>query len=181
MSVAVDLPGNVSVGDRTLVTGELAFKRFHSRVEPVALEIGAGCTMDGVHFDLGVDARVSIGDHCYFTNAVLLSELEIRIGNCVMIGWNTTLADTDFHPIAPAERLADAIACSPASDGRPRPPALRRPVVIEDDAWIGPASTILKGVMIGAGAWVDPGAVVNDDVPPRTRVMGNPAQVVGRV
>ncbi len=181
MSVEVDHPPNVSLGEGTVINGDLAFKRFQSRVEPVALSVGSGCTMDGVHFDLGAEARVSVGDHCYFTNAVLLAELEIRIGSCVVIGWNATIADTDFHPIAPAERIADAIACSPASDGRPRPVVVRRPVVIEDDVWVGPATTILKGVTIGAGAFIEPGTVVSADVPPRARVIGNPAQVVGEV
>jgi acetyltransferase-like isoleucine patch superfamily enzyme len=174
-------PANVRLGDGTIVTGELPFKRFHSRVEPVALTVGAGCTMDGVHFDLGPDATMTVGDHCYFTNAVLLCELEVRIGDYVLIGWNTTIADTDFHPIAPAERIADAIAVSPASGGRPRPPIARKAVVIEDDVCIGPNATILKGVTIGAGAFVEAGSLVTGDVPPRARVLGNPAQVVGSV
>lgn len=171
-------PANVKLGGGTLLTGELAFKRFHS-VEPDALIIGNGCTMDDVHFDLGKNGRLSIGDYCYFTYAVLLCELEIHIGNYVVIGWNTTIGDTDFHPIAPAERIADAIACSPLGKGRQRPLVLKRPVVIEDDVWIGPNSTILKGVRIGAGSWIEAGSVVTRDVQPRSRIMGNPAQIVG--
>src|SRR6185503_13247043 len=103
---------------------------------------------------------VEIGDFCYFTNAVLLCELELRIGNYVMIGWNATITDTDFHPTSPAERVADAIACSPLGNGRPRPTIVRRPVIIDDDVWIGPAATILKGVRIGAGSFIEAGAVV---------------------
>jgi len=173
-------PPNARLGVNTLVTGDLAFKRFHSRHE-TALIIGANCTMDGVHFDLGEQGRVQIGDFCYFTNAVLLCELELRIGNYVVIGWNATLADTDFHPIAPAERIADAIACSPLGKGRVRPEIARRPVIIEDDVWIGPNAAILKGVRIGAGAFVEAGTVVTRDVAPRARIMGNPAQVIGEV
>ena len=37
---------------------------------------------------------------------------------------------------------------------------------------------ILKGVAVGEGAVVGPGSVVGQDVPPRTVVAGNPAQVV---
>jgi acetyltransferase-like isoleucine patch superfamily enzyme len=174
------LPPNARVGADTVITGDYAFKRFRSRRDP-ALVIGARCTMDGVHFALGEDARVEIGDYCYFTNAVLLAELELRVGSYVMIGWNATVADTDFHPIAPAERIADAVACSPLGGGRSRPEIVRRPVVIEDDVWVGPNATILKGVTIGAGAFVEAGALVVRDVPPRARVVGNPAQVVGEV
>lgn len=171
-------PANVKFGRDTLLSGELAFKRFHS-IEPDALIIGDGCTMDDVHFDIGKNGRVSVGDYCYFTYTVLLCELEIRIGNYVVIGWNTTIADTDFHPIAPAERIADAVACSPLGKGRPRPAVLKRPVIIEDDVWIGPNATIFKGVRIGAGSWIEAGSVVTRDVPPRSRIMGNPAQIIG--
>ena len=137
--------------------------------------------MDGVHFALGEKGRVQIGDYCYFTNAVLLCELEMRIGNYVVIGWNATIADTDFHPLTPAERIADAIACSPLGQGRPRPEIPKRPVTIEDDVWIGPNATILKGVRIGTGAFIEAGSLVTRDVPAHARIMGNPAQVIGEV
>jgi acetyltransferase-like isoleucine patch superfamily enzyme len=171
-------PANVKLGQNTVLTGELAFKRFHS-IESDALIIGNDCTMDDVHFDLGKNGRLSVGNYCYFTYTVLLCELEIRIGNYVVIGWNTTVADTDFHPIAPAERIADALACSPLGKGRARPAVLKRPVIIEDDVWIGPNATILKGVRIGAGSWIEAGSVVTRDVPPRSRIVGNPAQIIG--
>ena len=175
-----ELPANVRVGTNTLISGDYAFKRFRSPCNP-ALMIGAHCTMDGVHFALGEEGRVEIGDYCYFTNAVLLCELELRIGSYVVIGWNAVIADTDFHPLAPAERIADAVACSPLGKGRPRPAIVSRPVIIEDDVWIGPNATILKGVRIGAGAFIEAGALLTRDVPPRSRVLGNPAQIVGEV
>jgi acetyltransferase-like isoleucine patch superfamily enzyme len=174
------LPSNVRLGAGTLITGELAFKRFHS-TQPEGLTVGAHCTLNGVHFAVGQPGRVRVGDYCYFTNIVLLCELEVCIGNYVMIGWNACIADTDFHPLDPAERIADAIACSPLGKGRPRPPITKRPVIIEDDVWIGPNVTVLKGVRIGAGAWVEAGSLVTRDVPPGMRVMGNPAQVIGEV
>jgi acetyltransferase-like isoleucine patch superfamily enzyme len=174
------IPANVQAGLGTLITGGLAFKRFHS-TKTLALVLGSQCTMDGVHFDLGSNGAARIGDFCYFTNVVLLAELEVQIGNYVVIGWNTTLADTDFHPLAPAERIADAIACSPLGKGKPRPAISPRPIIIEDNVWIGPNATILKGVRIGAGAWIEPGSLITKDVPARARMLGNPAQVIGEV
>lgn len=176
----VPLPDNVVTGANTTITGEIAFKRFRSTLAP-GLVLGAECTMDGVQFAVGEQGRIEVGDYCYFTNAVLLCELSVRIGNYVVIGWNTTIADTDFHPLAPALRIADAIACSPLAAGRPRPAVAQRAVVIEDDVWIGPNATILKGVRIGAGSFIEPGALVTRDVPPRSRVAGNPAAVIGAV
>ena len=64
-----------------------------------------------------------------------------------------------------AEDIADAIACSPLGKGRPRPEISRRPVIIEDDVWIGPNAAVLKGVRIGAGAFVEAGSLATRDVP----------------
>jgi acetyltransferase-like isoleucine patch superfamily enzyme len=175
-----ELPANVSLGEGSILTAEYAFKRFRSRAGR-ALVMGGYCTMDGVHFALGEKGTVRIGDYCYFTNAVLLCERELVFGNYVVIGWNATIADTDFHPLAPAERIADAVACSPLGKGRARPAIECRPVVIEDDVWIGPNATILKGVRIGTGAFIEAGALVTRDVPARARVLGNPATVVGEM
>jgi acetyltransferase-like isoleucine patch superfamily enzyme len=172
------LPANVRVGPNSVIAGAHAFKRFRCLRNP-GLIIGSHCTMDGAHFAVGEEGCVEIGDYCYFTNAVLLCEEALRIGDYVVIGWNVTIADSDFHPLAPAERIADAIACSPLGKGRPRPPILQQPVIIEDDVWIGPNATILKGVRIGTGAFVEPGALVTRDVPAGKRVLGNPAQVIG--
>ena len=172
------LPANVRAGAGTVINGEIAFKRFRNRRE-LGLRIGANCTMDGVQFAVGEEGLLEIGDYCYFTNAVLLCELSVLIGNYVVIGWNTTLTDADFHPLAPALRIADAVACSPIGEGRRRPAIACSPIVIEDDVWIGPNATILKGVRIGSGSFIEPGSLITRNVPPRSRVSGNPAQVIG--
>jgi|ERR1051326_262299 acetyltransferase-like isoleucine patch superfamily enzyme len=174
------LPDNVVLGTNTIIRGDLAFKRFHSQENP-ALVVGQHCTLDGVHFALGQNGRTQIGDYCCLSNAVLLCELELRLGNYVIIGWNATIADTDFHPLSPAQRIADAIACSPLGKDRKRPLIAAKRVIIEDDVWIGPSATILKGVRIGAGSFIEPGALVTRDVAPRSRIAGNPAQVIATV
>lgn len=174
------LPANVCLGANTVIIGSQVFQRFHSR-QPRALIIGQHSTLDGVHFALGLDAQVEIGSFCFFSNAILLCEQQLQIGNYVCIGWNTTIADTDFHPLSPAARIQDALACSPLGKGRPRPPIPSEPVIIEDDVWIGPNVTILKGVRVGAGAFIEPGSLVTRPVPAKARVMGNPARVIGSV
>lgn len=173
-----DLPANVTLGVDSIISGQQAFKRFRSRRQP-ALVVGTHSTLDGLHFAVGEDGVVSIGDYCCLSNVVLLCEQAVRIGHYVVIGWNTTLADTDFHPLDPALRVADAVACSPLSAGHARPPVGADPITIEDDVYIGPACAILKGVRVGTGAFIEPGSIVTRDVPPFARVMGNPAAVVG--
>lgn len=169
------IPPNASIGEGTVISGSHCFSRFLSRKKD-ALRIGKHCTLDGVHFALGPDAKVIIGDYCYFTNALLLSEIEVRIGSYVMIGWNATIADSDFHPMQPAARIVDAVACSPLGRGTARPEIKKLAVTIGDDVWIGPNATILKGVTIGSGAFIEAGALITRDVPKNARMIGNPAQ-----
>jgi acetyltransferase-like isoleucine patch superfamily enzyme len=53
-----------------------------------------------------------------------------------------------------------------------------KPVVIEDDVWIGAGAIILAGVRVGRGAVVGAGSVVTKDVPAFGVVVGNPARFV---
>jgi len=171
------LPSNVVLGDDSLITGPKAFARFRSTREP-ALVIGRACTLDGVHFAINPQGLVTIGEGCAFYGSVLLCELEIRIGQHVCMGWNATLSDSDFHPTEVAERHADVLACSPVGEGLSRRPYPSRPIVIGNDVYIGHNATVLKGVTIGDGAFIEPGAMVSKDIPPRARVIGNPAKVM---
>jgi maltose O-acetyltransferase len=52
-----------------------------------------------------------------------------------------------------------------------------KPVVIEDDAWIGSGAVIMPGVTLGRGCVVGAAAVVTRDVPPYAIVTGIPARV----
>lgn len=173
-------PPNVQIADTAILRGDASFKRYHSRAA-VGLRVGQSTTLDGVHFAVGPKGSIQIGDWCFLSNVVLLCEDALTIGNYVRIGWNTTIADTDFHPLDPDLRVQDAVACSPLADGRPRPQINCAAVTIEDDVFIGPQVTILKGVRIGRGAFVEAGSVVTRDVPAGARVMGNPARPIGEV
>lgn len=175
-----ELPSNVRLGVGSIIrgdyiSGDIVFKRFRSRRDP-AMIIGERSIMDGVLFNLGENAVVEIGNDCHFHDAFLICEMALRIGHRVRIGWHATIVDSDFHPIDPAARLQDVAALSPLGSGMPRPAAAHRPVIIEDDVWIGPNVTILKGIRLGAAAIVEPGAVVTRDVPAGARVLGNPAR-----
>lgn len=177
---AEPLPPNVRVGSGTMVLGEKIFRRFFSERDP-GIVIGDNTYFDGVQLAIGKAATLTVGSYVYAANMIILAEQEIRIGNHVCLSFNVALADTDFHPLDPVLRMQDAIAVSPLARGRPRPFIGTAPVIIEDDVWVGPNSVILKGVRIGAGSFIEPGSVVTKDIPPRSRVIGNPAQVIGQV
>jgi acetyltransferase-like isoleucine patch superfamily enzyme len=179
---AVSLPPNVVVGDGSrIVADEVTmrgvFGRCRSRVSP-AIVIGANSILDGVAFNLEENATVRIGSGCVLIECYLIAAQEVEIGDRVRAGWHATIVDSDFHPVPPEERREDVMALSPLGRGRPRVPGVSKPVFIGNDVWIGPLAVILKGVRIGEGARIEPGAVVTHDVAPGACVLGNPAHPV---
>ena len=171
------LPAGVVVGRGVVIRGTAALRRFRSQ-HADGLTVGESSTLDGVQLSVGPQGRISIGRFCCLTNAILMCDEQIKIGDYVLIGWNVVIADTDFHPLAPAQRVADALACSPIGKDRPRPSVECRPVHIGSNVYIGPNATILKGSRIGDGAWIEPGSVVTRDVAAGAHVGGNPAKPI---
>ena len=171
------IPDNIKVGHNTLVESTFSFKHFFSSL-PIALLAGNNVTLWRTAISTEENGLIEIGDECYIANASLVCSERITIGSRVFIAGGVTIADSDFHPLDPALRLADTIALSPIGNSKNRPPMRSKPIIIEDDVWIGFNATILKGVRIGAGAVVQPGALVTDDVPSGVTVAGNPAKPV---
>ena len=54
----------------------------------------------------------------------------------------------------------------------------KKPVLIENDVWIGSRSIILPGVKIGKGSVIAAGSIVTKNVAPYTVVGGNPAKTI---
>lgn len=54
----------------------------------------------------------------------------------------------------------------------------RTPIEVQDDVWIGEGATVLAGVTVGEMSLVAAGAVVVDDVPPKTVVGGVAAEKI---
>lgn len=151
---------------RNKQTGALVFGKHDS--------VYAGCS-----FSIGVNGRVRVGDFTLLNGALVMCEDEIEIGSHCLISWNVGIADSDFHPLDPAQRLIDAQAVAPFFKDRPPRPTLKTaPVKISDNVWIGMNAVILKGVSIGENSVVAAGAVVTKNVPPNTVVAGNPAVAV---
>jgi acetyltransferase-like isoleucine patch superfamily enzyme len=166
----------VVVGRDCFLEGRHLFDRCRGTAEP-CVELGDRVrAYTWTTFNVEPGGRVDVGAGTTLVGAVFMCAERISIGRDVVISYNVTIADSDFHPRDAAARRRDAIASAPEGDHSTRPPLVSRPVTIGDDVWIGVGALILKGVTIGAGARVAAGAVVTSDVPPGAAVAGNPAR-----
>jgi len=171
------LPANVHLGTDCFLERRDSFKRFRSTRQP-GLVLGNNVkAYTWTEFNIEPTGLVEIGHHSTLVGAIFMCGQHIRIGNRVIASYNTTIADSDFHPLDPELRKQDAIANAPFGDRTHRPQIVAKPVVIEDDVWIGIGAIILKGVHIGAGARIGPGAVVTSNIPPGATVNGNPGRI----
>ena len=173
------IPPNVEFGEGFYCESAQIFRKLHS-TKPRAVLIGkhvscyAGCS-----FSIGEKGQCTIGDFTLLNGALIMAEEKIDIGSYCLISWNVGIADSDFHPLEPAQRLIDAQALAPFFEDRPARPQLKTaPVKIADNVWIGMNAVILKGVAIGDNSVVAAGSVVTKSVEANTVVAGNPAVVV---
>jgi acetyltransferase-like isoleucine patch superfamily enzyme len=107
-------------------------------------------------------AELKIGNGCGFTGTVLGCFKQITIGNNVRFGANTLVTDSDWH------------------EGDWRTTG-SKPVTIEDNAWLGVNSIVLKGARIGRNSIIGAGSVVTGDIPPNVIAAGNPCRVIKRL
>jgi acetyltransferase-like isoleucine patch superfamily enzyme len=173
------LPANIHVGRDCFFERRDSFGRFRSERQP-GLVIGDRIRVyTWTTFNVEPTGVLEVGHDSVLVGAIFMCAERIVVGQRVVISYNVTIADSDFHPLDPKLRIQDAIANSPFGDRAQRPPLVTKPVMIGDDVWIGIGAIILKGVSIGASAQIGPGAVVTSDVPAGARVCGNPARVFG--
>ena len=172
------IPPNVDFGDGFYCESAQVFRHLN-RDAPQAVRIGAHVSVyAGCSFAIGANGCCTIGDFTLLNGALIMAEERIEIGSHCLVSWNVGIADSDFHPLEPAQRLIDARALAPFyKDRPPRPPLRTAPVVIADNVWIGMSAVILKGVTIGENSVVAAGAVVTKSVPPNVVVAGNPAVI----
>lgn len=119
-------------------------------------DIGPGC-------QLGVSGEVSFGDGFAITcNSLISAREKITFGKNVMISWDVTIIDHDWHGIFDNSGVLL------------NPP---KPVHVGDDVWIGLRALILKGCTIQDGVIVAAGTIVTGGTYAANSVIGQGAKV----
>jgi acetyltransferase-like isoleucine patch superfamily enzyme len=104
-------------------------------------------------------ASVRVGKNCGFSGTVIAAFEEIVLGENIICGANTLITDSDWHP----------------EDSRS---GESKPVIIENNVWLGVNTTVLKGVRIGENSVIGAGSVVTRDLPANAIAAGNQCRVI---
>ena len=144
------------------------------------LYIGAKVTLNsknrGYHINLhspvklfaeGEGAEIRIGDKTRIHGSCIHAFKSVVIGNGCLIAGNCQIIDGNGHDLS-----------FPNVEDRINTKGTSKPVVIEDNVWIGVNSVILPGVTIGRGSVISANSVVVKDIPPMVVAGGNPAVII---
>lgn len=111
--------------------------------------------------------NIHVGENFFANfNFTVLDEAEVRIGDNVFIGPDTSIY-TACHPLDPQERNKGV--------------EWAEPVTIGNNVWIGGGTRILPGMTIGDNTTIGAGSVVTKDIPSSCVAVGNPCRVIRRL
>ena len=143
-----------------------------TRARTASIKIGENCSFLSKHTSnlIGINrpciisaidnnASIIIGNNCGFSGTVIGCFNAISIGNNVRCGANTLISDGDWHQDDPRSGAS-------------------RPIVIEDNVWLGEGVKVLKGVTIGKNSVIGVGSIVTKDIPANVIAAGNPCKVI---
>jgi acetyltransferase-like isoleucine patch superfamily enzyme len=133
---------------------------FNSSKNSVIVGLQKPCTF----FTISKESEIVIGDHSGASGATLVAVNSIKIGSHVLIGANCTIVDNDFHNSDPSVRIDGEIP--------------GRPVIIEDNVFLGFNCMVLKGVTIGENSVIGANSVVINNIPRNSIAIGNPCKVI---
>src|SRR5262249_48430933 len=132
-----------------------------------SVHVGEGVVLDGSYQPIELHAlelhsEIVLGDGVHVDGGVSIEAVvSVRIGARTRIGAYAKVIDNHFHALR--------------GNRHARPPSV--PVVVGEDAWIGPRAILLAGSTLGDGACVGPLAVLSrrTSVPAGRTARGMPA------
>ena len=156
------------------------FGRIHIHGETGRIQIGNNCIITSsedknptagghaTHLFANMGGKLLIGNNVGISYGYIVAYNCVTIEDNVLIGADTKIWDTDFHPVSYSDRM----------DKRK---AMTAPVLIKEGAFVGACSIILKGVTIGKHAVIGAGSVVTKDIPDNEIWAGNPAKFIAKI
>lgn len=119
-----------------------------------------------------ISGVLTIGDNTGISNAHISCAKAITIGSNVLIGGGVKIFDTDFHPLQPIYRYGKMRDNNRVNTSE---------VVIEDGAFIGAETIVLKGAHIEKNSIIGAGSVVTGIIPDNEVWAGQPARFIKKI
>jgi acetyltransferase-like isoleucine patch superfamily enzyme len=158
----------IKMGKNNLFFGHIKFYRSPQSI----INIGSNCRFRSRSTSnlIGINHRciistqdknaiLTIGNNCGFSGTSIGCFSSITIKDNVKCGANTLITDGDWH----------------MNDTRVGP---AKPILIEENVWLGYGSIVLKGVTIGKNSIIGAGSIVTTNIPANCIAAGNPCKVI---
>jgi acetyltransferase-like isoleucine patch superfamily enzyme len=171
------LPSNVALDQTSYPDTSYSFTTFFSKKENgFKLGYGSGNYGHGV-FTAGSNGEIIVGNFVVLQCTRIISNNSVKIADHCMFSWGSVITDSwiSWHTVKDRRKMLESAAFSNNRHIEFIDPL---PVTIEQNAWVGFEAVILPGVTIGRGAVVGCKAVVFEDVPPYSVVVGNPGKII---
>ena len=173
------IPENVLTAEMTYLDTMYSFAGFHSE-KPNGFELGFGSgNYLHSHFFTGPGGRISVGKYVILEATNIIANEEVVIGDHCMFSWGSCVTDTWLSEATFATDIRKKILEQlSASEHRSLYIPTPKPVIIEDNVWVGFDAVIMPGVRLGRGCVVGCKTVIWEDVPPYAVIAGEPARIV---
>ncbi len=133
---------------------------------------GTNCRLEALPLTKTQGKTLTIGDNVQINDNVHITACQsVTIGNNVLLASKVYISD-----VSHGNYTVD-INSSPYVPPAHRP-LVAKPVIIENNVWLGDGVCILPGVIIGFGSVIGANAVVTKNIPPLSIAVGIPAKIV---
>ncbi len=138
-------------------------------------ELGTSCYV-GRYVEMGPTGKIKVGDRTSIQDrCVILGD--VSIGAHCLFSYNVYISSgRHYFDLKPQWLIKDQDAFVAQDDGLYSQHS--KPVVVEDDCWIGINVVVMPGTTIGKGAVIGANSVVTRDVEPYSVVAGAPARLI---
>jgi acetyltransferase-like isoleucine patch superfamily enzyme len=173
------IPVNLVMEDMVYLDSMYSFACFHSQ-QPNGFKLGyASGNYLHSHFLVGEKGKVCVGKYVVLEATNILANDSVTIGDYCMFSWGSYVTDSwlneETYSFSVRKEILKKLA---DSKNRyldiPNP----KPVIIEENVWVGFDAVILPGVRLGRGSVIGCKTVISEDVPPYAVIVGDPARIV---
>ncbi|MEO6546414.1 MAG: acyltransferase [Ferruginibacter sp.] len=173
------IPSNVVMADNVYIDSSYGFTKFCS-LEPVGMFIdeASGC-YDRSTFITSPQGKILVGKYSILNGTTLISNKSITIGDHCMLSWGSVITDNWIPANSTIHQRRKLLKAAAVDTSRGYPFfETSKPVVLEDNCWVGFGAIIMPGVRLGKGCIVACKTIITEDVPPYAIVAGSDSKIV---